>query len=163
VLLARMAEKLSRLGVATVAVIATPPERARLYFRYRPPRIPVAADADLVTHRAYGLPNVELTPEVWGTVEGLMDGLVRQEGVKEAGPAGWAELDRREGFEWTDVDIADRVRHRVQLTGQFLIDRAGIVRWSNIEGAHDGLAGLEKFPTEEDILAAAAGLADGGR
>jgi len=157
-----MAEKLSTIGVATVAVIATPPERARLYFRYRPPRIPVASDGDLVIHRAYGLPNVEMTPEVWGTVEGLLDGLVRQEGVRETGAAGWAELDRREGFEWTDTDMADRVRHQVQLTGQFLIDREGIVRWSNIEGAQDGLAGLEKFPTEEDILAAAA-LLDGGQ
>jgi hypothetical protein len=153
-----MAQKLAAVGVATVAVIATPAERARLYFRYRPPKIPVAADADLEIHRAYGLPNVEMTPEIWGTVEGLMENLVRAEGIAEGGAAGWAELDRREGFEWTETDMADRVRHRVQLTGQFLIDREGIVRWSNIEMATGGLAGLEKFPTEEDLLAAAAGL-----
>lgn len=153
-----MAEKLATLGVATVAVVATQPERARLYFRYRPPRIPVAADPDLGVHRAYGLPNLELTPEVWGTIEGLMDGLVRGDGITEPGVAGWAELDRREGFEWTETDMEDRVRHRVQLTGQFLIDREGIVRWSNIEAAQEGLAGLEKFPTEEDLLAAAARL-----
>ena len=151
-----MAERLAKLGVATVAVIATPPERARLYYRYRPPRIPVAADADLGVHRAFGLPNIEITTEMWGRIEGLMDGLIRQEGVTESGPAGWAELDRREGFEWTEVDMADRVRHRVQVTGQFLIDRDGIVRWSNIEMAQEGLGGLEKFPTEEELVAAAA-------
>jgi hypothetical protein len=33
------------------------------------------------------------------------------------------------------------------------------VRWVNIEGAREGLAGLEKFPTDEEFLAAAQRLA----
>ena len=42
--------------------------------------------------------------------------------------------------------------------GQFLVDRDGIVRWVNIEGATEGLAGLEKFPTDEELLIAAQRL-----
>jgi hypothetical protein len=41
-----------------------------------------------------------------------------------------------------------------QLKAQFLIDREGIVRWVNIECAVEGLAGVGKFPTDAEILAA---------
>jgi hypothetical protein len=41
------------------------------------------------------------------------------------------------------------------LKGQFLIDREGIVRWANIECAKEGLAGVGKFPSTDEILAAA--------
>ncbi len=59
------------------------------------------------------------------------------------------QKDRRD---WSD-------RHGAQLIGQFLVDRDGIVRWINIEGATEGLAGLEKFPTDEEFLIAARQLA----
>jgi hypothetical protein len=42
--------------------------------------------------------------------------------------------------------------------GQFLVDRAGIIRWVNIEGAREGLAGVGKFPTHEEFIAAARTL-----
>jgi len=45
-----------------------------------------------------------------------------------------------------------------QLKGQFLIDRDGIVRWANVECLTEGAAGVGKFPTEEEILAAARAL-----
>ena len=48
----RTAEWLTRKGIATLAVVATPAERARQYFRFRPLRFPVAADPDLNTHHA---------------------------------------------------------------------------------------------------------------
>jgi hypothetical protein len=64
-------------------------------------------------------------------------------------------LCEKDGFEpkkdrrdWSD-------RHGAQMIGQFLIDRDGIVRWVNIEGAKEGLAGLEEFPTDDEFLAAA--------
>ena len=47
-----------------------------------------------------------------------------------------------------------------QLKGQFLIDRDGVVRWANIECANEGLAGIGKFPSREEILAAARSLAN---
>ncbi len=64
-------------------------------------------------------------------------------------------LSRRDGFEPVEVDQEDIQRQGAQLVGQFLVDRAGIVRWTNIECAAEGLAGLEKFPTDEEFLAAA--------
>jgi hypothetical protein len=39
--------------------------------------------------------------------------------------------------------------------GQFLIDRDGIVRWVNIDGEKEGLPGVEKFPTDDEFVAAA--------
>ena len=47
-----------------------------------------------------------------------------------------------------------------QLKGQFLIDRDGIVRWANIECA-EGLAGMGKSPSVDEILTVARALPDG--
>src|SRR5438552_398128 len=69
--LAVTADKLREAGVETLGVVATPAERARLYFRFRQARIPLAADPDLTTHRAYGLPGMPLTPELGQVVDGL--------------------------------------------------------------------------------------------
>ena len=56
--------KLKALGVETLGVVATPPENAQLYFKFRPTRLRLAADPELVTHRAYGLPKPVPTPEM---------------------------------------------------------------------------------------------------
>ena len=78
-----------------------------------------------------------------------------QAGIKEA-------LCERDGFEPMDAELKDRRdwsdRHGAQMIGQFLVDRDGIVRWVNIEGEKEGLAGLEKFPTDDEFLAAAQRL-----
>ena len=44
------------MGVETMAVVNTPLERARLYFRYRPTRVLLAADPEAATHRLFGVP-----------------------------------------------------------------------------------------------------------
>jgi hypothetical protein len=44
------------------------------------------------------------------------------------------------------------------LKGQFLIDRDGIVRWANVECATEGMAGVGKFPSPEEMIAAARAL-----
>ena len=49
-------DKLKALGVETMAVVNTPLERARLYFKYRPARVLLAADPDAATHRAFRVP-----------------------------------------------------------------------------------------------------------
>jgi hypothetical protein len=49
-------EKLKALGVETVAVVNTPLERARLYFKYRPARVLLAADPEAATHQSFGIP-----------------------------------------------------------------------------------------------------------
>ena len=67
-------------------------------------------------------------------------------------------LDRLHGFEPTQADQADREKQFPQLKGQFLVDRDGIVRWVNIECAKEGLAGLGKFPTDDEFVAAGRAL-----
>ena len=47
--------------------------------------------------------------------------------------------------------------HGMQLAGHFLIDRDGIIRWRQIEAA-ERIGDLAKFPSDEEILAAARGI-----
>ena len=44
-----------------------------------------------------------------------------------------AELNKRDGFELTEVDVEIRKKHWSQLTGLFLIERTGIIRWTHVE------------------------------
>jgi peroxiredoxin len=150
-----MREKLLATGVETLGIVATKPEHARLFFRFRPTRVPLAADPELITHRTYGLPKPEVTPELMQAFQSVRVNptgeLPEPLPVSQVGPA----LDRLHGFEPTDTDRDDAQRQFPQLKGQFLVDRDGIVRWANIECAKEGLAGIGKFPTEEELLVAA--------
>lgn len=151
------AQKLKALGVETLGVVASPVERARLYFRYRPSPLPLAADPELVTYRAFRLPKPEPTPA-------LMEELrtVRTDaGGELPAPVSMLDaanaLDEKDRFEHTPADNEEMEKQFGQLVGQFLLDRDGIIRWVNIE-ATEGLAGLGKFPTDEEFLAAAAAV-----
>ena len=73
-------------------------------------------------------------------------------------PEASAALSRPEGFEPTATDREDAARPFLQFLGQFLVDREGIIRWTNIECAREGLAGLGRFPTDEELLAAVRAL-----
>jgi len=150
--------KLKTLGVETLAVVATPPENARLYFKFRPTRLRLAADPELSTHRAYGIPKPAPTPEF---MEALGAARVNPTGelpapvpVSEAAMA----LAQKDGYPATAADEADMNRQWPQLKGVFLSDRAGIVRWTYIECATEGVAGIGKFPSEQEILSAARAL-----
>lgn len=164
-------EKLRTAGVETLAVVNTPVERARQYFRYRPTRLLLAADAELTTHRAFGLPNVEVTLRE-GEAHAAQGPLKATEAelramrlnppgeVLEAkDPSEAMNLpDGRGGFIGpTHVGEQIAVAHGSQLAGHFLIDRAGIVRWAWVE-AQGRLADLARFPSEEDLLAATRAL-----
>ena len=152
-------DKLKPLGVQSLAVVATAPENARLYFKFRPTRVRLAADPALMTHRAYGVPKPEPTPELMeqmGTVRVNPTGeLPEPLPVAEAGKV----LQQRDGYVYTAEDQADVERQWPQLKGMFLIDRSGIVRWSYIECAEEGLAGIGKMPSEHAILDAARACA----
>lgn len=156
-LLGSIAQKLREVGVQTLGIVATDPERARLYFRLRPPRIPLGADPGLVTHRAYGLPNVAITPEAYDVAQAAAARELRRLN-HEVSSDPLATLTRLDGYEPTEADQADFQRHQAQLTGLFLVDRDGIVRYSYVEGARDGLAGFGSMPPEEEILAHARAL-----
>ncbi|HEY9065877.1 MAG TPA: hypothetical protein VIO33_12920, partial [Burkholderiaceae bacterium] len=139
--------------------VATAPENARLYFKFRPARVRLAADPALTTHRAYGVPKPQPTPEIleqMGTIRINPTGeLPEPLPIAEAGKV----LQERDGYVNTAQDQADIERQWPQLKGLFLIDRGGIVRWSYIECADEGLAGIGKLPSEEAILDAARACA----
>jgi peroxiredoxin len=152
-------QKLRALGVEVLAIVATTPERARLYYRFRPAGVPLAADPDLTTLRAYGVPHRALTPEIVQVIASKNAEWARE---LEIPLTDMAEIrgvtGRREGFEPVEADQEDLQRHGAQFVGKSLIHREGIVRWINIEGAAEGLSGMEKFPTGEEYLAAAQAL-----
>jgi peroxiredoxin len=161
--LATTRQKLRALGVEVLAIVAMQPERVRLYYRYRPVGVPLAADPDLMTHRAYGVPQPALTPEILQAVASRHLDLARQLQIPATDLTGIkSALCRQDGFEPVEAEQKARrdwsEHHGGQLIGQFLVDRDGIVRWANIEGATEGLAGLEKFPTDEEFVAAARQL-----
>lgn len=57
------------------------------------------------------------------------------------------------------LDEAEGDRQFPQLKGLFMIDRDGVVRWSDVECAAEGPAGVGKIPSAEEIAAAARTLA----
>ena len=146
---------LKEVGVETVAVVATPPENARLYFKYRPTRLRLAADPELSTHRAFGVPKPVGTPELMaelGTIRINPDGIFPQ---PLPDPQAVETITKMDGYAGTPADQADMEKQWPQLKGQFLIDRDSTIRWSNIECGNEGLAGIGKFPTRDEILSAA--------
>jgi len=152
-------ERLHERGVATLGVVATELGNARLYFKYRPARVALVADPELVTHRAYALPRVPVDEALMKALESVpvnpTGDLPEPLPLAQLGPM----LDRADGFERTPVDLKDIERQWPQLKGQFLIDREGIVRWANIECATEGVAGVGKFPSDDELLAAAGSVA----
>ena len=161
-------DKLKAMGVETMAVVNTPLERARLYFKYRPTRVLLAADPEAATHRAFGVPAgviVEKESEAsWAkgtlTLRQLQATLINPTGelpepqnVFGAGET----LNKRDGFEMTEIDGQIAATHGMQGAGHCLIDREGIIRWLQIE-AGERIGDLGKFPSDEEILAAARAL-----
>ncbi len=160
-------EKLKALGVETMAVVNTPQERARLYFKYRPSRVLLAADPEAETHRAYGVPQCVIIEDEsktsWpytATMGQLQAALINPTGElpEPQNPfVAMETLNKKEGFEPTETDHQIAVAHGTLLAGHFLIDRAGIVRWLQIE-AMNRPSDLSKFPSDEEILRAARSL-----
>jgi len=155
---------LAALGVETLAVVNTPLERARLYFRYRPSPIMLLSDPHCETHQAFGIPRIELlpvgsAPGAWPRTRPEDFAAARIDPTGELGaPTQPMEangvLNRKDGFELTPADEAIVAAHGAQFAGQFLLDREGIVRWSWSE-APDSPDQLCRFPTAEETLAAA--------
>ena len=161
-------EKLKAVGVETVAVVNTPLERARLYFKYRPARVLLTADPEAATHRSFGVPAgvlVENESEAsWAqgkVTMGQLQALMINPNGELPEPqnvfAAMETLNQRDGFEVTEVDHQIAAKHGMQLGGHFLIDREGIIRWGQIEGI-ERIGDLSKFPSDEEIVAAARGL-----
>ena len=160
-------EKLKAVGVETVAVVNTPLERARLYFKYRPARVLLAADPEAATHLAFGMPAgvfVEDESAASWPLSVTM-GQLQAVGINPTGElpapqnpfAAMETLNKQDGFEPTETDHQIAATHGTQLAGHFLLDREGIIRWTHVE-AWERIADLTTFPTEDEILAAARAL-----
>ena len=153
--LSPVADRLRAIGIETVGVVATAPERARLYFRLRPSLYPLGADPDLITHRAYGLAVIERNDEAAEMVERAAQRLAAELHIEAPPGQGRVIVDAADGFERLESDAADRLRHQIQLIGQFLIDRDGVIRWCRTEDR----AGYALFPSTEELLSLAERLA----
>jgi peroxiredoxin len=155
--LAAVQPKLEALGVATVAIVNSLPERARLYFRYRPTRLVLVADADRASHDAFGVPTLR-------TLHGLrheqalgilIDPTGELGGPKPGGEAR-DELNRRDRYEPTPQE--DEVQARPQgMASIFLIDRGGVIQWRWIE-AMQRAEDVGTFPSAAELLGAAQSM-----
>ena len=153
-----MDSQLKAVGVESLGVVATTPENARLYFKFRPTKLRLAADPELTIHRAYGLPKPAATPDLMQAMETTRINptgeLPEPRPIMDVAMA----MAKADGYVENPTDKAEMERQWPQLKGQFLIDRDGIVRWVNVECATEGLAGIGKFPSPEEIFAAARAL-----
>ncbi|MEY9199326.1 peroxiredoxin [Sinorhizobium glycinis] len=149
--MAQLKAALHEKGVECLAVVNTPVERARLYFRYHPtPDLLAASDPERASHRAFGLREVgmdtvmALRVHLPGELPEPMDVVAMNE-----------FLNKKEGYEITEADQRMMAR-RAQLVGQFLLDRAGIVRWSFTEVLEVGYT--FRAPSPEELMSAASQL-----
>jgi hypothetical protein len=145
--------ELDSLGVATVAIVSSPLERARLYFKYRPTKLLIAADPDRASHRPFGIPTM-------GTLHGLTQeqtlGILIDPTGELGGPtpAGAArrELSRRDGYETTPEE--DEMRSGPQgLAVMYLIDAGGVIRWRWVEAMRCP-EDIGTFPRGSELLTA---------
>jgi peroxiredoxin len=156
-------------GIETLAVINTPVERARMYYRYRPTPVTLLCDPDCLTHAAFGVPHVEFLPDgsretpKWpyqATMDQFMAARINPTGEMPE-PVQPLEanliLNTQDGFEMLEADHAILANHGVQLGGHFLVDGDGIVRWVQIESS-EGPDTLSIFPTPAQLVAAATSL-----
>jgi peroxiredoxin len=168
--LAGVQPTLRAAGIETVAVINTPVERARMYFRHRPTPVTLLCDPECRTHRAYGVPRIEFLPDGSSErPEWPHRATMAQFEAARINPTGElpeptqpmaanSVLNAKDGFELDEVDRAIFASHGTQFVGHFLVDAAGIIHWAQLE-ALDGPNGLCTFPTAAQIIAAADSLA----
>ena len=165
--MAQLDEALREKGIESLTVVNTPIERARLYFRYHPmPNLLAASDPERVSHRAFGLPTLEFTESetAWPHKLG-MDVLMatrldaRGELPEPMNPFAAAEfLNKKDGYEVTEVDQRMAATGQGQLFGEFLLDRDGIVRWAftEIPGGGRQMFGV---PAPQELMSAASQIA----
>ena len=155
-------------GVESLTVVNTPIDRARLYFRYHPlPDLLAASDPERVSHRAFGLPNIEFTQNEteWPRKVG-MDVIMSMPPVDMPGelpgpmarPAAAEYLNTKDGYEMTDADQRMVAAGSGQLFGQFLLDREGVVRWTFTEVPEGGQR-MFGMPNPQELMSAASQVA----
>lgn len=158
---------LQEKGIDSLTVVNTPIERARLYFRFHPlPNLLAASDPERVSHRAFGLPNVQFTEDEtdWPRKVGM--NAVRSMRIEMPGelpepmdPMAATEfLDKADGYEFTQDDKHMIATGEGQLVGEFLLDRDGVIRWcfTEVEEAGRHMFGI---PAPREVMSAASNMA----
>lgn len=152
--LSALKDELAAAGVQTLGVVATELDNARSYFKYRPSRIPLAADPEFSTHRAFGIHKLQVDDAMLEAVSAVRINPTGDLPEPMSPELASATLDQAEGYQRTEADMRDIQRQWPLVKAQFLVDRDGIVRWANVECEVDGLAGIGKFPADDEIRAA---------
>ena len=137
-------DKLKAMGVETVAVVNTPPERARLYFKYRPAKVLLAADPEAATHQAFrAARGRDRRGRIGGLVaQSVTMGQLQALKINPTGElpapqnpfAAMETLNKKDGFEPTEADQQIAAAHGTQL-GRALPHRPGR---DHPVGAHRG-------------------------
>ncbi len=157
--------KLEAIGIETLGITEDSVEPVRRYYRLRPPRLRLATDPERAVHRAYGLP----MPLYAGAYTELREATrINPTGELPEPipiPAAMKRLDEMDGLpdlpEAKAVMGAFKKRDYAMHVGHFLVDRAGIVRWTWVESpSPTDVTQYGRFPTDDEILTAvrAAGL-----
>jgi len=162
--LAAVQPQLKAGGIETLAVINTPLQRARLYFRNQPTPVTLLSDERCESHGAFGVPRIGFAeagtgvhwPERADLAEfqaarinptGELPAPVQPIAANDA-------LNRLDRFQMAPEDQQIFEAYATQLVGQFLVDKTGTVRWTWIEAA-DGPSQVGRYPTHADLIAAA--------
>jgi peroxiredoxin len=138
-------ETLREAGITVLGVVVGSAARARRYFAHFPPCFPMAAAPDRAVHRAYGLPQVDRTPEFLQETEHKAAEILRQDAIPvPPGESADAVFLKADGFELTAEDETEWHRP-LQWVGYFLIGRDGLVRWANVEARIVALPEIDKL------------------
>ena len=162
-----VAAEIRPLGIDTLLVVTTEGNRARVYFEHYPTTMLIVSDPEMVTHRAYGVTRPDLTesPTKWPETVNPNDlGVVHTDhswpDVTE--PTSLLNavdlLDAKDGYQRTDAEQREQEMTWHQLSGLVLIDKTGIVRWTDIE-APGGLTDFGNIASAAEIVAATQRIA----
>jgi peroxiredoxin len=164
--LAQLAPALNEKGIASLTVVNTPTDRARLYFRYHPmPALLAASDPDRASHRAFGLPNMRITESesAWPHKVAASDVISMRVDMPGELPepmnpfAALEFLNKKDNYDITEDDRQVMAAGQGQLIGQFLLDRDGVVRWTFTELAEGGRH-MFGAPNTQEMTSAASHL-----
>lgn len=164
--MAQLDGALRERGIESLTVVNTPIERARLYFRYHPvPNLLAASDPERVSHRAFGLPNLEFTADEDEWPRKIAQSTLMAMKVKLPGEmpepmdpmAAMVFLDKADDYEVTEADERMIATGAGQLVGEFLLDRDGVVRWSFTE-VPDGGKNLFGVPRRDELMSVASAM-----
>jgi hypothetical protein len=124
-----------------------------------------ASDPERQSHRAFGLPNMQITEDVTALPHKVSMSDVKAMRLHVAGempepmdPFSALEyLNKKDNYDITAADQQMVATGIGQLVGQFLLDREGVVRWTFSE-VLDG--GMFAAPNSEEMMSVASHLGD---